>query len=197
MHRMCRAAAQQAFAVRSWHSGCITLANMDERRDIEPRAPEALPTPVATEAPVATTPVRKKRDWKGPVGMTAALALAFAWGALTYRELGTGPRPIGPVVAAAVAGSESPPAWVAAFVQAFCDGNAVALAERLGPPLDGQAAEIEQALASREWTCSDTRYLGGGQNKTGDFYAYITVDANGGEQWWVFTVVGEKVVAIE
>lgn len=158
---------------------------MDELRSGDPLTP----------VPAAAPPPRK-RSWKGPIGMAAALVLAFAWGALTYRELGTGPR-ILDGSAVAVAGSESSPAWVASFVQAFCDGDAAHLAERIGPPLDGQTEEIKQALESREWTCTDVRYLGGGTNSTGDFYLYVTVDDGGGEQWWVFTVSDEKVVAIE
>jgi hypothetical protein len=130
--------------------------------------------------------------------MALALVLSFAWGALTYRELGTNERIVAaPLAAAAVAGVESPPGWVADFVNAFCAADAEHIASRIGPPLDGQAAEIEAALASREWSCTDTRYLGGGENRMGEFYAYVTIDQGGGEQWWVFTVVDEKVVAIE
>lgn len=130
--------------------------------------------------------------------MMAALVLSFAWGALTYRELGTGARALdGPIAIAAVAGSEAPPGWVGQFATAFCEGDAQQISTRIGPPLDGQTAEIQKALESREWTCSDVRYLGGGTNDSGEFYAYITVEQGGGEQWWVFTVVDEKVVAIE
>ncbi|MGH2377466.1 MAG: hypothetical protein ACRDGT_03245 [Candidatus Limnocylindria bacterium] len=129
--------------------------------------------------------------------MAAALVLSFAWGALTYREIGATQVVARPVMAAAVAGSESPPGWVADFATAFCDADAEYIASRLGPPLEGQAADIEEAFASREWSCSETRYLGGGSNGSSEFYAYVTVEGTGGEHWWVFTVRDERVVAIE
>lgn len=129
--------------------------------------------------------------------MVAALVLSFAWGALTYRELGATRIVQGPVVAGAVAGSESPPGWVADFATAFCNADAEHVAAKIGPPLDAEAAQIAEAFASREWSCADTRYLGGGENTRGEFYAYVTIDDTGGEQWWVFTVADEKVIAIE
>lgn len=141
----------------------------------------------------------RRRSWKGPFGLFAALALSFAWGALTYRELGT-PGRVGdsPLIASsALAGSEAPPQWVGDFADAFCTADAEHIAARIGPPLDGKTVEIQEALATREWSCVDTRYLGGGANDKGEFYAWITVDAGGREQWWIFTVMNEKVVAIE
>jgi hypothetical protein len=171
---------------------------MDEQRGTDPTPvePPQAPPPASDAAAPAAAPAPRRRSWKGPLGTGAALVLAFAWGALTYRELGTSPRMFDSA-AVAVAGSESPPAWVAGFVQAFCDGDAAHLAERIGPPLDGQTEQIKQAIESREWTCADVRYLGSGTNTTGDFYAYVTVEDDGGEQWWIFTVAQEKVVAIE
>lgn len=151
----------------------------------------------ATAGPADPAPARHGRSWKGPAGMAAALVLSFAWGALTYRELGATRVIQGPVVAGAVAGSESAPAWVGDFVTAFCAADAEHVAAKIGPPLAAEASQIAEAFASREWSCADTRYLGGGENTTGEFYAYVTIDAGGGEQWWVFTVVDEKVVAIE
>lgn len=172
------------------------IGPMDERRTNDPVSPEPSPERSTAPEPAAAPAETTRRGWKGLAGLAAALVLSFAWGALTYRELGTGPRIVdGPVVA--VAGSESPPGWVADFVQAFCDGDAAHIAERIGPPLDGQTEQIRQAIESREWTCADVRFLGGGTNPTGDFYAYVTVTDGGGEQWWVFTVAQEKVVAIE
>lgn len=173
---------------------------MDERRapvvDTAETPGEDVVRP-STAATVQPAPAKPKHSWKGPAGMAAALVLAFAWGALTYRELGATRIVQGPVVAGAVAGSESAPAWVGDFANAFCSADAEFLATRIGPPLDAQAAQIAEAFASREWSCSDMRYLGGGTNSNGEFYAYVTIDAGGGEQWWVFTVVDEKVVAIE
>lgn len=137
------------------------------------------------------------RRWAGPAGMAAALVLSFAWGALTYRELGSPHVLQGPVVAGAVAGSETAPAWIGDFVRAFCAADAEHVAAKIGPPLDAQAEQIAEAFASREWSCADTRYLGGGVNSRGEFYAYVTIDEDGAEQWWVFTTVDEKVIAIE
>ncbi len=140
---------------------------------------------------------RDRRSWKGPLGLTAALFLAFAWGALAYRELGATRIVQGPVVAGAVAGSQSAPAWIGDFATAFCGADAEHVVSRIGPPLDAQADQIPEAFASREWSCADTRFLGGGENAEGEFYAYVTIDGTGDEQWWVFTVADEKVIAIE
>lgn len=157
------------------------------------RLPTNSPVEERRDVPVE----RIKRSWKGPAGMVAALVLSFAWGALTYRELGSTRVVQGPVVAGAVAGWGSAPAWIGDFVTAFCDADAEHVAAKIGPPLDAEAERIAEAFASREWTCTDTRYLGGGENARGEFYAYVTIDDDGGEQWWVFTVVDEKVIAIE
>jgi hypothetical protein len=173
---------------------------VDESRDVPATTAEVATEDVVrpvTAAPVEPAPARQKRSWKGPLGLMAALVLSFAWGALTYRELGATRVVPGPVVAAAVAGSESAPAWIGDFATAFCDADAEHVASRIGPPLAAQADRIAEAFASREWSCADTRYLGGGENARGQFYAYVTIDSSGGEQWWVFTVVDERVVAIE
>ena len=76
-------------------------------------------------------------------------------------------------------------------------GRKVRIAAKIGPPLDAEAQQIAEAFASREWSCADTRYLGGGVNSRGEFYAYVTIDDDGGEQWWVFTTLDKKVIAIE
>ena len=146
---------------------------------------------------VEAVPTKPRRSWKGPLGLIAALVLSFAWGALTYRELGATRVVQGPVFAGAVAGSESAPAWVGDFVTAFCSADAEHVASRIGPPLDAQADQIAEAFASREWSCADTRYLGGGANARGEFYAYVTIDDGCAEQWWVFTIADERVIAIE
>jgi hypothetical protein len=127
----------------------------------------------------------------------AALVLSFAWGALAYRELGATRIVQGPVVAGAVAGSESAPSWIGDFANAFCDADVEQVTARIGPPLDTQADQIAEAFSARDWSCTTTRYLGGGENARGAFYAYVTIDGGGAEQWWVFTVVDEKVIAIE
>jgi hypothetical protein len=167
---------------------------VDERRDIPAEDAVVRPAVPAATGPAAAP---SRRSWKGPLGLTAALVLSFAWGALTYRELGDARVIEGPVVAAAVAGSESAPAWIGDFATAFCNADAAHIAAHIGPPLDAQAQQIEEAFASREWSCSDTRYLGGGENARGEFYAYVTIDNSGGEQWWVFTVMDDRVIAIE
>ncbi len=137
-------------------------------------------------------------------GTLAALVLAFVWGGLAYRELGPrAERSFDALAAAggsaptAVLGTEAPPAWVGDFANAFCAGDADALAARIGPPLTGDVGAIKQALSSRDWRCSGSRYIGGGANPKGSFYVYVMRDEQSNEQWWVFTVVGEQVVAIE
>jgi hypothetical protein len=167
---------------------------VDERRDTPPEDAVVRPAVPAATGPAPAPP---RRSWKGPLGLTAALVLSFAWGALTYRELGATRIVQGPVVAGAVAGLESAPSWIGDFATAFCGADAEHVASRIGPPLDAQADQIAEAFASRQWSCADTRYLGGGENARGAFYAYVTIDGTGGEQWWVFTVVDEKVIAIE
>ncbi len=179
---------------------------MDEQRPAGPAhmesstgAPEpalGAATPAWRPAPSAALGTRGR--WGSLLGTALALALAFVWGGLAYRELG--PRTHALSVAAAgvaVAGSESPPQWVGTFASAFCDGDAKALAERIGPPLSGQVDQIAQALAQRDWTCAKMRYIGGGTNPKGSFFVYLMQDRQSQQQWWVFTVQNEKVVAID
>lgn len=83
------------------------------------------------------------------------------------------------------------------FASAFCGADAQALAPRLGPPLTGNVDAISQALDSRDWTCRGMRYIGTGTNPKGTFFVYVMRDKDSAEQWWVFTVMGDQVVAIE
>lgn len=150
--------------------------------------------PAEPREPAAST----ARRLRGPIGVATALALAFVWGGLAYREVAA---PRGPSLAGeartAVRGSEAPPGWVGDFATAFCTGDAPTLASRLGPPLTADVAAIEQALSNRESTCANIRFIGGGANPQATFYVYVTRDDAASEQWWVFTVVGERVVAID
>lgn len=170
----------------------------------EQRPPDAVGAP-SDGAGIPPEPPKKPatplRHFRGPIGIAAALVLAFVWGGLAYRELGPGATSTkafaGVVPAAAVAGSQAPPGWIGDFASAFCDGDARSLATHIGPPLSGNVAGIEQALADRDWSCTAMRYLGAGTNPNGTFYVYLMRGESEGEQWWVFTVVDEKVVAIE
>lgn len=171
-------------------------ADASLRAEPSPDPAPAPPTPVV--APPATAPVRPPARGRGrrpTIGVGLALVLAFAWGALAYREL----SPVRQFASApiAVAGVQAPPGWISDFAKAFCNADAVHLATRMGPPLAGQTEAIAQALATREWSCSTTRFLGGGTNSKGSFYVWLTIDDDQDEQWWVFTVVNDKVIAIE
>lgn len=171
---------------------------MDERRPPDPLGAPSDGAGIPTEPP--KRPATLLRHFRGPIGIAAALVLAFVWGGLAYRELGpgtTGTTKAFAAVVPAVAGSQAPPGWIGDFANAFCDGDARSLATRIGPPLTGNVAGITQALADRDWSCTAMRYLGGGTNPKGTFYVYLMRDKSDDEQWWVFTVVDEKVVAIE
>lgn len=169
---------------------------MDEQRPAPPVEAPSDGAGIPTEPPPANA--APPRRWRGTIGIAAAIVLAFVWGGLAYRELG--PRTAAKSfagVAPVVAGAQAPPGWVGDFAGAFCDGNADSLATHIGPPLTGNVAAITQALTDREWKCSHMTFLGGGSNPKGTFYVYLMRDDTQSEQWWVFTVVGEKVVAIE
>ncbi len=94
-------------------------------------------------------------------------------------------------------GAGAPPQWIADFASAFCRGDAKTLAARIGPPLTNDVQAIASAISDRDRSCADIRYAGGGSNAKGAFYMYVMRDDNEAEQWWVFTVVGDQVVAVE
>ena len=148
-------------------------------------------------------PPPRKRRWRSGAGLAAGLILAFVWGGIAYRELAPSNKslarmiPAAAVGATAVAGSEAPPSWVNDFANAFCKGDAKTIAPRIGPPLTNNVEAIQNALTSRDWECSDIRFAGGGQNPKGTFYMFITRDGQNAEQWWVFTVTSDQVVAID
>ena len=168
---------------------------MDEQQQARPE-----PVPTVTAAPEPAPPPRK-RNWQGALGLGTALVLAFVWGGIADRQFAPTLKTarILPVAAAntAVAGSEAPPGWIADFAKAFCSGDAQTIAPRIGPPLTNNVEAISNALSDRDWQCSEIRFAGGGQNPKGSFYMYVTRDAENAEQWWVFTVIGEQVVAID
>lgn len=169
---------------------------MDEQRPVAPVGAPSDGAGIPPEPPPA--PAARPRSWRGPIGIAAALVLAFVWGGLAYRELGPRTKALGSVAPlTAIAGSQSPPGWIGDFANAFCDGNADALAVHIGPPLTGNVAGIAAALQDREWTCQRMTFLGGGANPKGAFYVYVMRDGTENEQWWVFTVLGDKVIAIE
>ena len=169
---------------------------MDDR-PLETPAPQD--PVVAPATPDASAPP-KRRGWRGSAGVAVALVLAFVWGGIAYRELSP-KKTVGTVAAAsgptAVRGSEAPPSWMGDFASAFCKGDAKTIAPRMGPPLTNNIDAIENALAGRDWTCSDIRFAGGGLNPKGAFYMFISRDGQNAEQWWVFTVVGDQVVGID
>lgn len=179
-----------------------TGAGTQETRPAAPPAdrPAVQPQQVG---PTLAAPRSGRRRWGGLLGTGLALALAFLWGGLTYRELGpkTGhAAPVAGVAAAGgvvVAGSEAPPQWVGDFAKAFCDGDAKSLAARIGGQLAGQTDQIAQALAQRDWTCTDMTFLGGGTSPKGSFYVYVMRDKQSQQEWWVFTVQNDQVVGID
>ena len=182
---------------------------MDEQKPVEPvgagaSAPSAPASEPGSEAPAAPVPaspaaIPRRRRWGGLLGTGLALSLAFVWGGLAYRELGPRTTHALPASAAgvAVAGSEAAPKWVGDFAAAFCDGDAKALADHVGAPLSGQVDQIAQALAQRDWTCAEMRYIGGGTNPKGSFFVYLMQDKLSQQQWWVFTVQNDQVVGID
>lgn len=174
----------------------VTAAGSDPDAPAKISAPpndlSASPTTAASAAPAAA----RGRGWKTTIGVGAALALAFAWGALAHRELSP-VRQIAGAPLTSVAGTQAPPRWISDFATAFCNGDADKVVARVGPPLAGQGPQIAQALSTREWTCSETRFLGGGFNSKGSFYVWVTIDDAKHEQWWVFTVVEDKVIGID
>jgi hypothetical protein len=133
------------------------------------------------------------------LGAVGAFILAFALGALSYRELV--PTTVTYAAAAkpvAVAGQASPPSWITLFAKAFCDADAERVAARVGGSLAAEPAAIAEAFAQREWDCAEQRYLGGGGSGEGvAFYVYALKDGQSREQWWVFTVSEEQVVRID
>jgi hypothetical protein len=157
--------------------------------------------PTNEVAAVAAPPAEpRRRRWGGAIGMTVAIALAFIWGGIADRQFSgrAAARVITvPAAAAAVKGAEAPPQWIGEFASAFCSGDAKTIAPRIGPPLTNNVDAIANALSDRDWECSDIRFAGGGQNPKGLFYVFISRNAQQGEQWWVFTVIGDQVVAID
>jgi hypothetical protein len=132
--------------------------------------------------------------------MATALVLAFVWGGIADRQLtpSKGPRVAAAAVpGVAVLGSQQPPQWIGDFASGFCKGDAQAMAPRIGPPLTNDVEAISNALSDRDWDCSEIRFAGSGSNPKGTFYMYVARDGQNGEQWWVFTVVGDQVVAID
>jgi hypothetical protein len=133
--------------------------------------------------------------------MATAIVLAFVWGGIADRQLTPSKAarilPAAVAAGAAVQGSETPPGWINDFASAFCKGDAKTIAPRIGPPLTNNVDAIANALSDRDWTCSGIRFAGGGSNPKGSFYLYVTRDGQNAEQWWVFTVIGDQVVAID
>lgn len=169
---------------------------MDEQRPADPVEAPSDGAGIPTEPQPPAAPLRRRH--RGAIGMAAALVLAFVWGGLAYRELGPrSARAFAGVAPTAVAGAQAPPRWVEEFATAFCSGDATTLAARIGPPLSGNVEAIKQALADRDWSCGAIHFIGGGSNPKGSFYVFVMRDKADREQWWVFTAVGDQVVAIE
>lgn len=165
---------------------------------IGPREPVRAPgPPMAAPQPVAGP---RRRNMRGALGVATAIVLAFVWGGIADRQLT--PSRAARILPAAVAGatvrgSEAPPLWINDFASAFCKGDAKTIAPRIGPPLTNNVEAIANALSDRDWSCNDIRFAGGGTNLKGSFYMYVTRDGQNAEQWWVFTVIGDQVVAID
>jgi hypothetical protein len=169
---------------------------MDEQQGATTAEPVMPVSPVQPAVP----PAPRRRRWHGALGMATAIVLAFIWGGIADREL-TPARSVARILPAsvgtAVLGAEAPPQWVADFASAFCSGDAKTIAPRIGPPLTNNVDAIANALSDRDWTCGDIRFSGGGRSAKGAFYLYVSRDGRNAEQWWVFTVVGEQVIAID
>lgn len=163
---------------------------MDER----PREDQAPLAPAAPETP-QPAPKRPAPRWRGVAGTALALVIAFAWGALAYREMSPVRKIAGAPVA--VAGMQAAPGWMTEFANAFCSADGKVVSARLGGQFDGKLDQVEHALATRDWDCTSTRFLGSGTNVEGQFFVYVTVSPEGKDQWWVFTVVDDRVVAID
>ena len=133
--------------------------------------------------------------------MLAAVVIAFAAGALSYRE---GTTLLGPRVAAArvssataVAGRQAPPGWIDEFARAFCGGDATFVSDHVGGELDIGPDRISDAFARRAWVCASSRYLGSATNPEGQHHVYVMTGKDDTEQWFVFTVMDDKVVGID
>ena len=165
-----------------------------------PASPDApVPFGPAPGPAMQPAPPPRRRNWRGGLGVATAIVLAFVWGGIADRQLAPARSMarILPSAVTAVQGSEAPPQWIADFASAFCNGDANTIAPRIGPPLTGNVEAISNALSDRDWKCNDIRFAGGGANPKGSFYMYVSRDGQNAEQWWVFTVVGEQVVAID
>jgi hypothetical protein len=133
-------------------------------------------------------------------GVLAVIALAFGSGALAYREAESlFVRPVRGAArpAAAVAGQQSPPAWVGEFARAFCSGDAGYVSAHVAGQLDIGEVRISDAFAHRAWQCLSSRYLGTASNTDGDHHVFVLQGNDQQEQWYVFTVLEDKVVGLE
>lgn len=174
-------------------------------RSVDEQRPASAAAPSDGVAPQAAVPPRRGlARLRAPLGVATALAIAFVWGGLAYRELGPKAAALGGARALSVSepgslvlGSEAPPGWMGAFASSFCGGDADAMSPRMGPPLSGQVEAIRSALAPPDWDCRSIGYIGGGTNPKGTFYVFVMEDSRSAQQWWVFTVVNDAVVSIE
>jgi len=99
--------------------------------------------------------------------------------------------------ATALAGHQAPPAWIDEFARAFCSGDAAFVSSHVSGELDIGEERIIDAFARRTWDCASSRYLGSATNTEGQHHVYVMTGTDNGEQWFVFTVVNDKVVGID
>jgi hypothetical protein len=60
------------------------------------------------------------------------------------------------------------------------------------------ADDVQSAFDQREWSCDNVRYLGTSQGEKGVAYVYVMRDPRTKlENWWVFTVKGDRVVGVD
>ncbi|TMG41883.1 MAG: hypothetical protein E6H94_00480 [Chloroflexi bacterium] len=168
---------------------------MDETRAVPEGRPGEAP---ATAAPAAAPARPTRAVW----GLLATIVIAFGTGALTYREANTLlARPVRASAAAtgatALAGHQAPPAWIDEFARAFCSGDAAFVSSHVSGELDIGEERIIDAFARRTWDCASSRYLGSATNTEGQHHVYVMTGTDNGEQWFVFTVVNDKVVGID
>lgn len=91
------------------------------------------------------------------------------------------------------------PEWISRFAEAFCFGgeeNLAYMAENSGGNLLAQFNGFVNAYANKDWTCTDTRYLGTLVKEGNDLYFFVFTNEDGFE-WWLLTTREGRVTDLE
>jgi hypothetical protein len=124
------------------------------------------------------------------LGGLAFATVAFGVGVVGHDRLAT-------VLPSALPFSDSPPAWMADYANAFCGGDSARVSARTDTALASED-DVKQAFAKREWRCDSIRYLGKSAGRGGTAYLFVFHDPGTGlDNWWVFTAQGQKIVRID